>query len=458
MKDLTLQFLGAAGTVTGSKHLLAIGDSELLLDCGLFQGPKQWRLKNWEPFPLPLKNLDAIALTHAHLDHTGFLPRMIRQGFHGPVYCSRATADLLAILLPDSGHLQEEDAAFANKRGFSKHSPALPLYTVEDAQDALKYLWPVGHEQPVKLQNGFELQFRSNRHILGSKCALVTAAGVRILFTGDLGRNQFAKDGPPPPADYLVMESTYGDRQHPQDDVRPKLAKIVHETVSRGGSIIVPAFAVERTQKLLFVLRGMMDQGMIPQMPIHVDSPMAIEAVKIFMRYGEEFTDEAKELVKLHGSPLDWPQVFFDKTVEQSKAAGASRVPSIIISASGMAVGGRVLHHLAQRLPDHRNTVLFAGFQALGTRGRLLVDGAETIRIHGEEVPVRARIEHVEHFSDHADYHEILTWLERFPSAPKQVFLVHGESGAAHALEQRIEKKLGWPVQVPGYQEKVALH
>ncbi len=458
MKDLTLQFLGAAGTVTGSRHLLSIGESELLVDCGLFQGPKQWRVKNWEPFPLPLKNLDAVALTHAHLDHSGYLPRLIKEGFRGPVYCSRPTADLLGILLPDSGHLQEEDAAFANKRGFSKHAPALPLYTVEDAEDALKYLWPVGHEDPVKLQNGFELQFRANRHILGSKCALVTAAGVRVLFTGDLGRGRFTADDPPPPvADYLVMESTYGNRKHPSEDVRPKLAKIVQETVKRGGSIVIPAFAVERTQKLLFVLRGMMDEGMIPQVPIHIDSPMAIEAVKIFLRYSEEFTGETKELVKRHGSPLGWPQVYFDKTVEQSKAAGASREPSIIISASGMAVGGRVLHHLAQRLPDHHNTVLFAGFQAPGTRGRLLVEGAKTIRIHGEEIPVRAHIEQLEHFSDHADYEEMLAWLERFPAAPKGVFLVHGEAEAAHALDERIEKKFRWPVQVPGYGEKVVL-
>ncbi len=459
MQTLTLQFLGAAGTVTGSKHLLAIGDRELLVDCGLFQGPKQWRLKNWEPFPLPLRNLDAVTLTHAHLDHSGFLPRLIRQGFHGPVYCSRPTADLLGILLPDSGHLQEEDAAFANKRGFSKHAPALPLYTVEDAQDALKHLWPVGHEQPVKLQNGFEIQFRANGHILGSKCVHVTAAGLRVLFTGDLGRAGRANHAPPPPpADYIVMESTYGDRRHPQDDVRPKLAKIIQETVARGGSVIVPAFAVERTQKLLFVLRSLMDEGLVPQIPVHVDSPMAIDAVKIFLRYSEEFTDETKELVKRHGSPLTWPGVHFDKTVEESKAAGASRQPSILISASGMAVGGRVLHHLAQRLPDHHNTVLFVGFQAPGTRGRLLVDGAETIRIHGEDIPVRARIEQIEHFSDHADYQEMLEWLAALPAAPKQVFLVHGEADAARALEQRIEKKLRWPVQVPEYGEKVALH
>lgn len=459
MKDLTLQFLGAAGTVTGSKHLLSVGESEVLIDCGLFQGPKEWRVKNWEPFPLPLKDLDAVALTHAHLDHSGYLPRLIKEGFHGPVYCSRPTADLLGVLLPDSGHLQEEDAAFANRRGFSKHAPALPLYTQEDAEDALKYVRPVDTEEPVKLENGFELEFRSNRHILGSKTVLVTAAGVRVLFSGDLGRSRFTKGDPPPVAvDYIVMESTYGDRKHPQEDVRPRLAKIVQETVKRGGSIILPAFAVERTQKLLFVLRGMMDDGTIPQIPIHIDSPMAIEAVRIFMRYSEEFSGETKELVKKHGSPLGWPQVYFDKTVEQSKAAGASRQPSIIISASGMAVGGRVLHHLAQRLPDHHNTILFAGFQAPGTRGRALVDGAQTIRIHGQDIPVRAHVENLEHFSDHADYEEMVAWLQKFPAAPKGVFLVHGEGGAAHALEARIEKQFGWPVQVPGYGEKVVLH
>jgi metallo-beta-lactamase family protein len=458
MRTLTLQFLGAAGTVTGSKHLLAIGESELLVDCGLFQGPKQWRLKNWEPFPLPLQHLDAVALTHAHLDHTGFLPRLIRQGFRGPVYCSSPTAELLGILLPDSGRIQEEDAAFANKRGFSKHSPALPLYTAEDAENALKYLWPIAHARPVKLQNGFEIQFNPTGHILGSKSVLVTAEGVRVLFTGDLGRRNHSNNQPPPPAaDYLVMESTYGNRLHPKEDAGPRLAKIVRETVARGGAVVIPAFAVERTQKLLFELRRLMDEGQIPQLPIHIDSPMAIEAVKIFMRHNDEFDEDTKQLVKRHGSPTGWPQVYFDRTTEQSKAAGASREPAIIISASGMAVGGRVLHHLAQRLPDHRNTVLFVGFQAGGTRGHLLVNGAETVKIHGEEIPVRASIEHLEHFSDHADYQEIMNWLATFSKPPKQVFLVHGEPEAAQALERRIER-FGWAVQVPEYGEKIALH
>ena len=459
MKTLTLQFLGAAGTVTGSRHLLAYGDSELLIDCGLFQGKKEWRVRNWEPFPLPLAHLDAVALTHAHLDHSGFLPRLVKGGFHGPVYCSPPTADLLGILLPDSGHLQEEDAAFANRRGFSKHAPALPLYTAEDAEDALRHLRPVGGDGPVELGNGFQFRYCTAGHILGSKMAHVTGNGARILFTGDLGRRRPAKgECLPGPADYLVMESTYGDRLHPTDDFRPRMAQVIRDTVNRGGSVILPAFAVERTQKLLFVMRSLIDDGLIPAVPIHLDSPMAIEAVKIFLRHSQEFDEPARALIERHGSPLRWPQVFFDKTVQESKRLSATRAPAIIISASGMAVGGRVLHHLAQRLPDHRNTVLFAGFQAPGTRGHALVSGARSVKIHGEEIPVRARIESFGDFSDHADYQEMLAWLATLAEPPREVFLVHGEPEAAHALEKRIEKKFGWNVQVPEYGEKVALH
>ena len=459
MGTLTLQFLGAAGGVTGSRHLLSIGEREILVDCGMFQGRKEWRLKNWDPFPMPPKDLDAVALTHAHLDHTGYLPRLIKEGFRGPVYCSRPTGDLLGILLPDAGHLQEEDAAFANRRGFSKHSPALPLYTVEDAEDSLRYLHPVGHDHPMKMENGFQFQFHNAGHILGSKNVLVTADGVTVLFTGDLGRNPPSeKDGRPPAADYLVMESTYGDRLHPKRDVRPKLAEVIKDTAQRGGSVVIPAFAVERTQKLLFILRGLMDDGLIPQLPVHIDSPMAIEAVKIFMRYSGDFDSGTKEMIQRHASPLHWPQVFFDKTVEQSKQLSALRAPCIIISSSGMASGGRVLHHLAQRLPHHNNTVLFAGFQAPGTRGHLLVHGAETVKIHGEEIPVRARIESFEDFSDHADYEEMLSWLGLLQAPPKQIFLVHGEPDAASALRDRIEKKFGWVAHVAQYGQKIELH
>jgi metallo-beta-lactamase family protein len=457
MNALTLQFLGAAGTVTGSRHLLALGDSELLVDCGLFQGRKDLRTRNWDAFPMPLANLDAVALTHAHLDHTGYLPRLVKQGFHGPVYCSRPTADLLGVLLPDSGHIQEEDAAFANKRGFSKHDKALPLYTAEDAINSLRYLHPVDQEQPLKLDNGFEIRFSNSGHILGSKCLLITAGGVRVLFTGDLGRYRESShpDSLQGPVDYIVMESTYGNRLHPKGDVRPRLAQAIRDTVNRGGTIVVPAFAVERTQKLLFILCDLMDQRLIPQIPIHVDSPMAIDAVEIFMRYNQDFDDETKALVQRHGSPLRWPGVHFDRTVEQSKQASASRAPAIIISASGMATGGRVLHHLAQRLPDHHNTVIFVGFQAPGTRGQLIANGAETVRIHGEDIPVRAHVERFEEFSDHADYEEILRWLAGFQSAPNQVLLVHGEPEASHALEKRIENKYGWPVHVAQHNEKM---
>jgi metallo-beta-lactamase family protein len=461
MDTLTLQFLGAAGTVTGSRHLLSFGRNDLLVDCGLFQGRKELRLRNWEPFPIPPAQLNAIALTHAHLDHTGYLPRLVKQGFSGPIYCSRPTADLLSVLLPDSGHLQEEDAAYANRRGFSKHRPALPLYTAADALETLRYLRPIENNQPVKLDNGFRFHFANSGHILGSKCLLVMCPnGVRVLFSGDLGRYRDSgihPASPQEPVDYLVMESTYGNRLHRKGDVRPRLASVIVETVEQGGTVVIPAFAVERTQKLLFLLRNMMDDRMIPAIPIHVDSPMAIEAVEIFMRYTEEFDAETRELVKRHGNPLEWPQVYFDRTVEESKRAGASRSPAIIISASGMAEGGRVLHHLAQRLPDHHNTVIFVGFQAPGTRGWLITSGARTVRIHGEDIPVLARVELFEEFSDHADYEELLRWLASFRFPPKEVLLVHGEPEAARALEQRIERKFGWNVHPPEQGEIVAL-
>jgi len=465
METLTLQFLGAAGTVTGSRHLLSLEGSQpvsrnLLIDCGLFQGPKRWRLQNWEPFQVPPASVQTVALTHAHIDHTGYLPRFIKQGFRGPVYCSRPTADLLGVLLPDSGRLQEEEAAFANRRGFSKHKPALPLYTADDAEDALKYLHRTAHREPVKLDGDIQFHFHDSGHILGSKSIHVEAAGIKLLFTGDLGRCR--ANGPCPEAlldgcDYIVLESTYGNRLHPAGDFRPRLAQIVRDTVKAGGVVVIPAFAVERTQQLLFILRGMMDESLISKIPIHLDSPMAIEAIRIFMRYSEEFDQETKALIKKHGSPLHWPETYFDKTVEESKRVSALRTPAIIISSSGMATGGRVLHHLAQRLPDRRNAVVFAGYQAAETRGRKLVEGATTLRIHGEDVPVRARIEAFEEFSDHADYAEILRWLGSLPSAPRQIFLVHGEPDAARALEGHIEKKFGWPVHVPQQGERVAL-
>ncbi len=460
MDTLTVQFLGAAGTVTGSRHLLSIGKSHLLVDCGLFQGRKSLRLQNWSHFPFPPADLEGIALTHAHLDHTGYLPRLVKEGFHSPVYCSEPTADLLRVLLPDSGHLQEEEAEFANRRGYSKHKPALPLYTAEDAEEALQYVRPVPTGQPVRMENGFQFHFHNSGHILGSKAIHVIINGLHVLFTGDLGRFRATGGQPdaiPDSVDYLIMEATYGDRLHPKDDPRLRLAEIIRDTVKKGGAIVIPAFAVERTQKLLFILRGLMDEGLIPQIPIHVDSPMAIEAVNIFLRHSEEYDDGTKAMIKRHGSPLKWPDVHFDKTVEQSKQASAGRSPAIIISASGMATGGRVLHHLAQRLPDHRNAVIFVGFQAPDTRGHLIASGAATVRIHGQDVPVRARVESFEEFSDHADYEEILRWLSSFRSAPRQVLLVHAEPPAAHALEQRIESKFGWPVHVAEQGERVAL-
>ena len=388
-----IQFLGAAGTVTGSKHLINTSpDSsgkqgiQVLIDCGLFQGQKEWRERNWQDTPVPAREIDAVILTHAHLDHCGWIPRLVKEGFRGPIYATQATIDLCSVVLPDSGHLQEEDAAFHNKKGTSKHSPALPLYTLEEAQECLQYFKPVVVEQTMQLSPELSFRFVHAAHILGSCMAevMLTTNGQtrRLLFTGDVGRvrdsqvapGKVVHSGPQEgeSADVLVMESTYGNRQHPDTDPRPELAKLIRETVERGGSIVVPAFAVERTQKFLFMLKELMESGQMPRVPVYCDSPMAIKAVEIFLKHSEEYTPEAADLIKKYGSPLEWQGFTFALTAEQSKKINDSHFPSIIISSSGMVTGGRILHHLAQRLPDPRNLVIFIGFQAPGTRGAII--------------------------------------------------------------------------------------
>jgi len=471
-----IQFLGAAGTVTGSKHLInttydASGKQgfQVLIDCGLFQGPKEWRERNWQDTPVPAREIDAVVLTHAHLDHCGWLPRLVKEGFRGPIYATPATIDLCSVVLPDSGHLQEEDAEFHNKKGTSKHSPALPLYTLEEAQDCLKSFKPVEVETTTQLCPELSFRFVRAAHILGSCMAEVelktNGQARRLLFTGDIGRvrdsqvapGKVVHSGPQEgeSADLLVMESTYGNRQHPDTDPRPELARLIRQTVERGGTVVVPAFAVERTQKFVFILKALMESGQIPRIPVTCDSPMAIKAVEIYMKHSEEYTPRAAELIRKYGSPTEWPGFTFALTAEQSKKINDSQFPSVIISSSGMATGGRILHHLAQRLPDPRNLVLFIGFQAPGTRGATIKEGASEVKIFGEFIPIRAQVAALEQFSDHADPPELLEWLHTFTSQPGVTYLVHGEPQASSQLRDLMKKELGWNVQVAAYMEKV---
>ncbi|PYV96140.1 MAG: MBL fold metallo-hydrolase [Acidobacteria bacterium] len=471
-----IQFLGAAGTVTGSKHLInTSSDAEgkngfqVLVDCGMFQGQKEWRERNWQDTPVPAREIDAVVLTHAHLDHCGWIPRLVKEGFRGPIYATSATIDLCGIILPDSGHLQEEDAEFYNKYKKSKHDPALPLYTLEEAQECMQYFRAVQFGESKHLSGEISFRFVRAAHILGSSMAEVTldAGGRsrRLLFTGDIGRvrdqniapGKVVHSGPTEgeTADVLVMESTYGNRRHPTDDPRPQLAALIRQTVERGGSVVVPAFAVERTQKFLFMLKELMESGQIPRLPVFCDSPMAIKAVEIFLKHTEEYSGETRSLISQYGSPLNWPGFTFASTPADSKKINDSRFPCIIISSSGMVTGGRIQHHLAQRLPDPKNTVLFIGFQAPGTRGFTIKSGAPEVRIYGEIVPIRAQVAAFEQFSDHADPPELLQWLRTFTRKPEITYLVHGEPAASTQLREFMTKELGWKVQVAQWMEKV---
>jgi metallo-beta-lactamase family protein len=472
-----IQFLGAAGTVTGSKHLINTGDPsgksglQVLIDCGLFQGPKDWRERNWRDTPVPAGEIDAVILTHAHLDHCGWIPRLVKEGFRGAIYATAPTIDLCGIILPDSGHLQEEDAAFYNKSKKSKHDPALPLYTYEEAQISLQYFKPVQLGQNVTLSSEISFRFVRAAHILGSCMAEVSlnASGQkrRLLFTGDIGRVQDHKVAPGKVvhsgpaegevADLVVMESTYGNRLHPKEDPLPELAELINATAQRGGSVVVPAFAIERTQKFIFILKHLIEEGQIPRLPVFCDSPMAIKAVEIFLKHDEEYSDETRDMIRRYGSPLEWPGFTFASTPEESKKINAVLTPAVIISSSGMVTGGRILHHLAQRLPDPRNLVLFIGFQAPGTRGFAIKSKSDEVKIYGDVVPIRAQVAALEQFSDHADPPELLQWLRTFHNQPATTYLVHGEPDASSQLRDLMKKELGWNVQVAQYLEKVDL-
>ena len=453
----TLTFLGAAGTVTGSKHLLDLGDHRVLVDCGLFQGLKELRDRNWTALPIDPARIDAVVLTHAHLDHCGYLPRLVAQGFRGRIFCTPATRELCSLVLPDSARIQEEDARDANRHGYTKHAPALPLYTENDAARALAQLQPVGYERPVPVVPGMEVDFVNAGHLLGSAYARAHVNGKTLVFGGDLGR--FGRPVLPDPspvdvADVLLLESTYGDRTHEPDDHGARLEAIIKDTVGRGGKVIVPTFAIGRVEEVLYWLKHLEEAGRIPIVPVYVDSPMAAAALKFYSSRPSELDPELKteqrEVRSFYTSRMT-----VVASPQQSKGLVASRQPSIVIASSGMATGGRVLHHLESALPNPNNTILFVGYQAAGTRGRQLVDGARQVRLKGRDIPVAARIEQIESMSAHADAGEIMRWLSGFLRPPSTTYLVHGEPAPLDALRQRIESTLHWRVHVAGYLERV---
>lgn len=450
---LKLTFLGATGTVTGSKYLLDNGRGQVLLDCGLFQGFKQLRLRNWRELPISMKALDAVVLTHAHIDHSGYLPVLARAGYRGAVYCTPATAALCQILLPDAGRLQEFDAEYANKRGYSRHHPALPLYTESDAREALKLLEPVEFDERFHLPGDMYATFSRAGHILGAASVVVEHAGTRVLFSGDLGRSEDLLMAPladRPHADIVVMESTYGDRLHDPADPAIALGAAIRRTVERGGTVVIPAFSVGRTQALLVLLHRLRVAGQIPAVPIVVDSPMAIAVTELYARRPQDHRLRRETYEAAFAAPE------YARTSEASKELDRATTPCILISASGMATGGRVVHHLKRFAPEPANMILLAGFQAGGTRGAALAAGAREIKIHGQYVPVRAEVVSIDSLSAHADQQELLTWLGSGP-CPQQTFLVHGEPAASDALRLKIRERLGWDSTIPEYEESVEL-
>ena len=459
-----LHFLGAAGTVTGSKILLEAAGRRILVDCGLFQGRKELREANWRPLDVAPESIDAVVLTHAHIDHTGYLPRLIKDGFRGRIVATTATAALAEILLRDAGKLQEESAAFHNKHGTSKHWPAKPLYTAEEGLQAAQRVEGILFHKSKRLAPRLSVTFEPAGHILGS--AIVSflvddgAGGRRLVFSGDLGR----RDSPLQPAPseignahYVVMESTYGDRLHPDEPPADQLAKAVHRTVDRGGALIIPAFAIARTQSLLFLLDGLEREGRIPELPVYLDSPMAIDATDIYRRFAEDLRPDVREQLESGDRWLRTTRFQLTRTPAESKSIHRVRGPVIILSASGMATGGRVLHHLVERLPRPETTVLISGFQAEGTRGWRLQRGEPTLRMFGQDVPVRAHIEQLEGLSAHADQADLLYWLKTARYPPDRTFLVHGETQALAALENKIEA-MSWPVTVPRLGQSFDIH
>jgi len=456
----SLTFLGAAGTVTGAKFLLQTDGARVLLECGMFQGLRELRERNWQPLPFAARSLQAILLSHAHIDHSGYLPRVVRDGFEGPIFCSSGTADLLTVMLPDAAHLQEEEAEFRNRKGKTKHRPALPLFTGEDAQRALRQLRPVAFDTKFAAARDVDAVFRLSGHILGASIVEVTAHARRLVYSGDLGRYDVPVMRDPvvvPGADTLMVESTYGNRVHPPDDGTPVIEAAVKRATDRRGWLLIPAFAIGRTQDLLYILRELEEAGRIPRLPVYLDSPMAIEATKMYAAHPEEHDRAVAKVTAAGGKPFTPARFAVTRTAEESKRLNGLDGPLIVIAGSGMATGGRILHHLHHRIGDERTTVLFVGYQAAGTRGRLLRDGARTLRIFGEEVPVRATITATDALSAHADQAELLRWLRAFTTPPRMTYCVHGEPQAAVALKNAIEEQLRWPCEVARDAERVSV-
>ena len=456
-----ITFLGAAGTVTGSKYLIEAGGKRLLVDCGLFQGPKELTQRNWNPLPVDPATIDWVLLTHAHIDHTGYLPKLVSSGFRGPIHANAATRELCGVLLPDSAHLQEEDAKYAAKRDYSSHNPPLPLYTVDQAQTALKQFKDIPSNDPFTISPQFSVRPHDAGHILGATWLelTVTENGKQtlIVFSGDLGRydQPLLRDPESPTrADYLLCESTYGDRDHPAGSILDELADVINRTNKRGGAIVVPAFAVDRTQLLMYYLRQLVDQQKIPSLPIYVDSPMAINVSDMYAKHRADHDFKPQQ----SADPLGMHDVHLTRTAEESKKINSVVKPCIIVSASGMASGGRVLHHLARRLPDSRCSVLLVGYQAVGTGGSALQNGAKYLRLFGEEVPVKAEIVEIGQLSAHAGRSELLRWLSGFQAAPKRTFLVHGEPEALDSFHGAITTKFHWPVTVPEHLQSFDLN
>jgi len=457
-----ITFWGGVGSVTGSKYLLEHNGKKILVDCGLFQGDKELRERNWREPEFRVSEIDAVIITHAHVDHTGYLPRLVKLGYRGAIFTSRATCDLLKILLPDSGRLQEEEADYRNRHGLTVHKPALPLYDERDAKETLKYLQPVANDgQPVEICPGFRASFRVAGHILGASLVLVEIAGAtRFLFSGDLGHydQPIVKDPAPPPAcDYLMCESTYGNRLHGDISSEDQFVEMIHAAVRRKGPILIPAFAIGRTQEVLYMIRELEDAKRIPVLPVRVDSPMAAQATQVYNRFTEEHDEEYASILMKKKHPLRTGSMQTVSTREESKNLNEERGTRIIISASGMMTGGRVLHHAMRMLPDPNATVVFVGFQAKGTTGRRIQDGEREVRIMKEWIPVRCHIEKIEGFSAHADWKAVLRWLEGLPNAPKTVFTTHGEPEAAAAMAQHIRDRFGWNVVVLEYGKTVEL-
>ncbi|MCH7903722.1 MAG: MBL fold metallo-hydrolase [Armatimonadetes bacterium] len=457
----SITFHGAAQTVTGSRHLLTLGKKKILIDCGLFQGRREIRARNWEPFPVDVTSLDAIVLTHAHTDHAGFLPRVVRQGYSGPVYATPGTISIAKVSLPDGGRIQEEDARYHNRHRTSRHEPAEPLFTEADAMRALKLLKPVRYHVPQKLPGGASVRLLPAGHILGAAIAEITLPdGKLLVMSGDVGRydRPIIKDPSPVyTADYLVMESTYGNRLHSDREAKPVLERLFIEAVQNKSVVLVPSFAIGRTQELLWDIHELTEEGRIPKIPIYVDSPMATAATLLYATHKEDHDKEMKVRLAKGETPLKPDLVRFVRDRAMSKSLNKEKGPMVIIAGSGMLSGGRIVHHLRIRLPDPSTVLLFTGYQAEGTRGRDLIEGAKQIRLFGHNVEVNARIERLDSLSAHADYSELLRWLESIQEPPRTTYLVHGELRVQKELKRRIEEKFGWPVEIPGHGQSFEL-